>query len=164
MPRVTGSQRIVSPEEMLADLKHFVFDLRQSDKLAFLGAFATVLLCFIPWKSTAAEGEILGLVSSGFIVLVASVIGMASIAIRVRKVMPQLNPVVPWLVQAGSGALAILWCLVFIKISWINQQVPADIGNAMVPISEPTWGVILGLISSSTSMFGTILGLREKPA
>lgn len=159
----TDSQRIVSPEEMLADLKHFVLELGPSDKLAFLGAFASVLLSFIPWKSTAADGDILGLVSMGVLVLAASGITMAAVAVRTRKVTPQLNPVVPWLVQLGSAVLAILWCFVFISLSWDGQLVPADIGNEMVHRSQPAAGAYLAVLTSLASLIGTLMGLKEKP-
>lgn len=163
LPRVTGSHRLVSPEEMLTDLKNFFLELGQSDKLAFVGACVTVLLSFIPWKSTATDGDILGLVSLGAFVLLAALATMASVAVRVRKVMPQLNPIIPWLVQLGTAGFAILWCLVFIKISWNGQQVPADIGNEMVPLSSPSAGVFLALLSSIVSLVGTLMGLKEKP-
>jgi hypothetical protein len=148
---------------MLADIKHFVLELGQSDKLTFIGACVTVLLSFIPWKSTATDGDILGLVSLGAFVLLAALATIAAVAVRVRKVMPQLNPIIPWLLQLGASGFAIIWCLVFIKISWIGQQVPADIGNEMVPLSSPSAGVFLALLSSIVSMAGTLMGLKEKP-
>lgn len=163
LPRVTGNHRLVSPEEMLADLKNFLLELGQSDKLAFLGALATVLLSFIPWKSTAADGDVLGLVSLGVFVLIAAVGSMAAVAVRVRKVMPQLNPIIPWLVQLGTSVFAIVWCLVFIRLAWNGQQVPADIGNEMVPLSSPSAGVFLALLASLVSLAGTLMGLKEKP-
>jgi len=163
MPRVTGSHRLVSPEEMLTDIKHFILELGQSDKLAFLGACATVLLSFIPWKSTATDGDILGMVSLGVFVLIAAVVTLSAVAVRVRKVMPHLNPIIPWLAQLGASAFAIIWCLVFIRLAWNGQQVPADIGNEMVPLSSPSAGVFLALLSSLVSLTGTLMGLKEKP-
>jgi hypothetical protein len=164
MRGVTGSLKIVAPEEMLGDLKRFVMtELGRSDKLAFLGALVTILLEFVPWRSTALDGDVIGFVTSGFLVLLSAIVTLSAIGIRVRKVMPQLNPIVPWLAQLGSVAFSVLWCLIFIKLNWDNTQVNAAEGNQVLAISSPSFGVVLALISSGVSMAGTLMGLKEKP-
>lgn len=155
---------MAEPEELLADAKIFVRELPSSDKLAFLGAAATVLFCFLPWKETAAEGDIIGFVSLGFLAFLVNVAVMVAVFVRVREAMPQLNPLVPWLVQLGCVCFGIIWCFVFMKVSTDGRPVQALIGNEMVAVSRPSFGVYLSLLSELVALAGTLLGLKEKPA
>lgn len=162
--RTYSGINVVAPEDALNDARVFVRELRSSDKLAFVGAAGTVFLAFLPWKETAAEGEILGLMSLGFLNFIANLLAMGAIVVRVRNAMPRLNPVIPWLVQLGTICFGIVWSLIFMKLSYDGQQVPALIGNSMVAVSSPSFGVYLALLTQLVALAGTLLGLKEKPA
>lgn len=164
MQRTNSGISIVAPEAVLSDAKTFVRELRTSDKLAFIGAAITVLLCFLPWKETAQEGEVLGFVSLGFAAFLANLVAMGAIVIRTRNAMPRLHPVAPWLLQLGSICFGIVWSLIFIKISTDGQPVAATIGNEMVPLSRASFGVYMGLMTQLVALAGTLMGLKEKPA
>ncbi|MBX5482887.1 MAG: hypothetical protein IRZ16_13755 [Myxococcaceae bacterium] len=164
MPRTHSGISVVAPEAMLAEAKIFVRDLPTSDKLAFIGAAIAVLVSFLPWKETFSEGEVLGFVSLGFAAFVSNLATLGAIVVRVRKAMPRLHPVIPWLVQLGMICFGIVWCLIFIKISTDDRMTAALIGNQMVPASKPSFGVYLALLMEMVALAGTLMGLKEKPA
>jgi hypothetical protein len=153
---------VLDPEEAMADARNFVVALSTPDKIAFWGAVATLIACFLPWKETVQEGEFIGLLSLGALVFAAQVGLIAAIVIRVRRAMPSLNAMVPWLVQFGTSAFSIVWCLVLIKLAVNTLKARALYGNEEVWTSKPGVGVILALLSTIVAFLGTLMGLREK--
>jgi hypothetical protein len=160
----TGSSQIVAPEEVMDDFRQFVGLLGFSDKIAFGGAGAIVVSAFLPWKETAADGDILGLMSLGLVGVVGALAVMGAIAVRVRRSMPSLNVLIPWLAQLGLSVFCVLWCIIFMKLSYDATEVPSPMGNATVMNSTPSMGVYLALLGALGSLAGTLLGLKEKPA
>jgi hypothetical protein len=150
-------------EEALRELRNFLRQLDRADRIAFAGAAGNLLFSFLPWKETVADGEVLGLLSLGFPVLVASGLGIAAMAMRVRKT-PTLSPVISWAVQLISGCFGIVWCLAFILLSWDSHPVASPIGNFEMATSRPAIGVFLALLGSGVSVTGTFLGLKQPPA
>lgn len=159
-PYVTG--KVTAPEELFRDLASLYGNLGRSDRLAFFGAVALVLATFFPWKSTAAEGDILGILSSGLLALAAGVVHLTTITIRVQRFMPRLNPLVPWLGQLFTAAFSVLWCLIFMRLAWDSAEVPSPIGNFTMMRSSPSIGAWVGLAGSVVALVGTLLGLKEK--
>jgi hypothetical protein len=162
MPKLAGPQGMVPPEQLLDDAKDFVVGLPTADKIAFAGAAIVVLVSFMPWKETASDGEVLGLMSNGIVAFLAALATMGVLVIRVRRIMPRLNPLAPWLAQLASAIFGIIWCLIFIKISWDGRRVDSPIGHYTMAISTPSFGVVLGLIGGLVALGGTLLGLKEK--
>ena len=159
----SGTGQIVAPEQVIEDFRDFMGVLGRSDKFAFVGAATILVAAFLPWKETAAEGDILGLMSLGLLAVLAAIGIIGSIAVRVRRLMPHLNVLVPWLVQLGLSVFSVLWCIVFMKISYDATEVPSPMGNATIMNSSPSFGAFLGLMGALTSLAGTLLGLKEKP-
>lgn len=162
-PRSYSGQSMVAPDQALDDFKGFVTDLPVGDKVAFMGAALTVLTTFLPWKETAAEGEILGLMSLGIVVFLVMIAVIGAIVIRVRRVMPQLHPLVPWLVQLGGTVFAALWCIIYIGLSIDSRKTQALIGNFEVSVSSPAFGVFLALLCCGATAAGTLMGLKARP-
>jgi hypothetical protein len=156
--------QIMAPEQVIEDFRDFVGVLGLSDKIAFGGAVMVVISAFLPWKEMAVEGEILGLMSTGILGVLASIGVIATIAARVRRAMPELNVLIPWLVQLGLSIFCVLWCIIFMKISYDATEVPSPMGNATIMNSSPSLGVFLGLVGALICLAGTLLGLKEKPA
>lgn len=159
----TGTGQIVAPEQVIDDVRDFWGDLGRSDRIAFAGACSIIVSAFLPWKETAAEGEILGLMSLGLVGVLTAIGLLGSIAVRVRRTMPNLNVLIPWLAQLGLSAFGILWCIIFMKVSYDATEVPSPMGNATIMNSTPSFGVFLALLGALTSLGGTLLGLKEKP-
>ncbi|HEX8539335.1 MAG TPA: hypothetical protein VF664_17845, partial [Cystobacter sp.] len=159
----TGTGQIVAPEQVIEDFRDFMGVLGRSDKIAFGGAATILISAFLPWKETAAEGDILGLMSLGLLAVLAAIGIIGSIAVRVRRLMPNLNVLIPWLAQVGLSVFCILWSIVFMKISYDATEVPSPMGNATIMNSSPSFGAFLGLMGALTSLAGTLLGLKEKP-
>jgi len=155
-------QKMTSAEEAYAEAAGFMGRLNSSDKLTMVGIALVVLVSFFPWKNTAAEGEVLGLMSLGILGTVGALLAGASVYARVQRLLPNLNPVIPWFVQLGAICFLILWCLIFIKISWNGTLVPAIDGNLQQPISKPDVGVYSALMSALLALGGTLMGLKEQ--
>lgn len=156
----TGS--LVAPEELISDARQFVGELSRSDKIAFGGACLIILSCFLPWKETALDGEILGLMSTGVGSLLGAAIVISAIFIRVRRTMPKLNPLVPWMAQLSISFFCIIYTVVFIRTAVDSTEVPSAIGNQMIMNSSPSFGVFLGLLGALTALVGSLLGLKER--
>jgi hypothetical protein len=154
---------MVDPEDFWGEVKAFVAELSLADKLAFIGAFSAMVSCFFPWKDTITEGEILGLMSLGAAVFAVTLVIIVAIIIRVRKVMPALHALVPWLIQFGGACFCIVWCLVYIKLALDTTMARSPIGNFERWVSSPSAGVYIALLMSVVMLAGTLMGLKEKP-
>lgn len=152
----------VDPEDWMGSVKAFMVDLSMADKIAFFGTLASILACFFPWKDSITEGEVLGLMSLGAAVFLMCIVMLSAIVVRVRQSFPNLNNLVPWLVQFGGACFCIVWCLVYVKISWDSTMARSPIGNFERWVSRPEAGVFIALITSVVSLAGTVMGLKEK--
>lgn len=157
-----ASGKIVAPEEIISDARAFVGELSRSDKIAFAGACLVILSCFLPWKETAAEGDVLGLMSMGVGALIGGAIVISAIFIRVRRTMPKFNPLMPWGIQIGVSFFSLIYTVGFIKSAFDTTEVPSAIGNRMIMTSSPSFGVFLGLLGTIGALTGSIMGLRER--
>lgn len=160
----TSGYHIAAPEDVFKDAKSFVIGLPGSDKIAFAGLAFNILFAFFPWKETVLDGDVLGLMSLGFPVFAVSIVGITAIVVRVRQFMPKLNPLVPWLLQLSAVCFCLVWCLIFIKLSWDSRLARSPVGNFDMYISKPSLGVFLSLLTSVVALGGTLMGLKEKPA
>jgi hypothetical protein len=157
-----ASGKIVAPEEILSDARAFVGELTRSDKIAFGGACLVILSCFMPWKETAVDGDVLGLMSSGVGALLGEAIVIGAIFVRVRRTLPKFNPLVPWATQVGMAFFTLLYTVVFIKSAFDATVVPSAIGNRLIMNSSPSFGVFLGLLGTIAGLTGSVMGLRER--
>jgi len=162
-PSNPSGYHMVDPEDFWSDVKGFVSDLSLADKLAFIGAFSALISCFFPWKDTITEGDVLGLMSLGSAVFAVTLVIIIAIIIRVRKVMPALHALVPWLIQFGGACFCIVWCLVYIKLALDTTMARSPIGNFERWVSSPSAGVYIALLMSVMMLAGTLMGLKEKP-
>lgn len=162
--RTNSGIAMVDPEDALADVKNFVAALSSADKIAFVGALGTLLSCFLPWKDTITEGEVLGLMSLGAAVAAISLLIVTAIVVRVRSVMPRLPAFAPWLVQFGGACFCVVWCLVCVKLALDTTLARSPIGNFERMVSSPSAGVFIAILTSLVTLGGTLMGLREKPA
>jgi hypothetical protein len=159
----TGS-KMVAPEQMMEEAREFITDLTKADKIALAGSSVVVLSCFLPWKETAADGDILGLMSSGFGSMLLALLVIGTLVVRVRQSMPRLNPLVPWLTQLITSVVCVLYTLVLLRVSVDSTEVPSAIGNQMIMNSSPSIGVFIALLGALGAMAGSLMGLRERPA
>jgi hypothetical protein len=154
--------QIMAPEELAADFKDFLGELGRSDRIVFFSALAVVFSAFTPWKETAEDGDILGLMSLGIIAILGALGIVGALAVRVRHIMPRLNVLVPWMAQLGLSIACVLWCLVFMKLATDNTEVPSAVGKEIIYNSSPSFGAFLALLGSLGCVAGTLLGLKEK--
>jgi hypothetical protein len=162
-PKVSLQSEALDPEAAMGEARNFIVALSTSDRIAFWGAVATLIACFLPFRETVGDEESLGLLSLGALVFGAQVGLISAIIIRVRKVMPRLNALVPWLLQFATSSFSIVWCLVLIKLAVNTQKARAPYGNEEVWVSKPGVGVLLALVTAIIAFAGTLMGLREKP-
>jgi hypothetical protein len=157
-----SSGKIVAPEEIISGTREFIGELSKSDKITFAGAVLIGLSCFVPWKETAAEGEVLGLMSAGAGALLGTALIIGAIFVRVRRTMPKINPATIWMTQLGVSFLSVLYTVIFIKTAFDSTQVPSHFGNQMTWNSSPSFGVFLGLLGAIGALVGSVMGLRER--
>ncbi|ADO73239.1 hypothetical protein [Stigmatella aurantiaca] len=160
--RAYSPGQIVAPEEVISDARAFVGELTRSDKITFAGAAAIIISCFLPWKETAEDGEILGLLSLGAVSLVGAIGIIAAIAIRVRRTMPSLHPLAPWVLQLGVSIFCIFFTLISIRLASDSTVVASPIGNQMVETSSPSLGVFLALLGAIGALTGSLMGMKER--
>jgi hypothetical protein len=162
-PNNTNSTgKIVAPEELLSDARAFVGELSRSDKIAFVGSCVVALSCFLPWKETAVDGDVLGLMSSGIGSALIALMVICAIFIRVRRTMPKLSPLMPWGLQLGMSFFCLLYVTVFIKGAFDTTEVPSAIGNQLIMNSSPSFGVFLAMLGAIAAFAGSLLGLKER--
>jgi hypothetical protein len=160
-PEKFVANKAMDPELAMGATKQYLWDLAFADKLALAGSSILLISTFFPWKETVAEGDVLGVFSSGIIVTLLSSMAVAGIIIRTRKTMPTLNPLLPWVAQLGCVGISALWCLVYIKLSWDSTPAMSSVGNYEVWVSKPSFGLILGVMAAVLSIVGTIFGLKD---
>jgi len=161
VPKVEPERESIDPEDQIADVRRFIYELSQADKLALFGSVGVVMACFFPWKETVQDGAVLGLLSLGVVTFGTAIVAIAAIALRVRRVLPTMNPVYPWILQLLAVGFGLLWCFYYIKDSWDPTMARAPFGNEQVMVSKPSIGVILAVIASGVAGLGTIFGLKE---
>ncbi len=157
-----GNDSVADPEELIRDAKELFGLLAGGDKVAFWGAAVVVLSCFLPWKETAVDGDVLGLMSLGVGAFVLAILVMTAVGMRVKGSFERINPVVPWMGQLVCAFVCLVWCVIFIKVSSDMTRVPSDIGNAEVMNSSPSLGVFIAVLGSLASLGGTLLGLKGR--
>ncbi|GMU62871.1 MAG: hypothetical protein AMXMBFR34_46340 [Myxococcaceae bacterium] len=150
----------LDPDDVLKDARGFFAVLSSSDKMAFFGTAAMLLSTFFPWKETVQDGDVLGLLSAGIVVSLLSALALASMVLRVRKAF-SVNPLLPWILQLGCLGFGIVWCLVYVKMSWDSTMVRSPIGNFDMWASKPSFGVIFGFMAGVVGTLGTVGGLKD---
>jgi hypothetical protein len=157
--------QIVDPEDLVQDARQFVRNLGQSDKIAVGGAATLLISGFLPWKETAADGEILGMMSLGVVAMLAAIGLITLIAFRKRREQadPYTNVLLYWMGQLVVSIFCIFWCIIYMKVSSDSRLVPTAMGDAVVQNSAPVLGVYLGLLGALGSLGGTLLGMKERP-
>ena len=156
------SGKMVAPEEVIAGTREFIGELSKPDKITFASAALIGLSCFMPWKETAADGDVLGLMSAGVGALLGAGLIIGTIFARVRRTLPKINPSVIWMTQLGASFLCVLYTVVFIKTAFDSTQVPSHFGNQMTWNSSPSFGVFLGLLGAIGALVGSVMGQRER--
>ncbi|ATB48934.1 hypothetical protein [Corallococcus macrosporus] len=151
---------IADPDELIRDAKELFGQLQGGDKVAFWGAALVLMSCFLPWKETAVDGDVLGLMSLGVGAFIMSILQLTAVTIRVKGSLPNMNPVVPWMGQLVVSIVCLIWCIVYIKVSSDTTMVPTPIGNSEMMNSSPSFGVYVAILGSVAALGGTLLGLK----
>jgi len=150
----------MDPDDVLKDARGFFASLSSFDKLAFFGTVGMLLSTFFPWKETVTDGDVLGLLSAGIVVTLLSALALAAMVLRVRKAF-SVSPILPWILQLGCIGFGVVWCLVYVKMSWDSTLVRSPIGNFDMWASKPSFGVIFGFLAGVVGGLGTLVGLKE---
>lgn len=151
---------VFRPDEAMDDARLFLGGLGTGDKLALTGGGLMALCSFLPWKDTAADGEVIGLQSSGVVATLLMVTAIGVLIARARKSL-RLGPALAWLIQLGSAGAAVAWCLVYIKVSTDLTPAHSVDGNMMVAASKPALGAYIGVVAGLIGAAGSLLGMKE---
>lgn len=160
-PEAFVPNKTLDPNDAMTKTRQYLWALSMADKLALAGTSVLLISTFFPWKETVADGEVLGVMSSGILVTILSSVALGGIIVRTLKSMPTLNPLLPWVAQLGCVGVSGVWCLVYMKLAWDATPAHSQVGNFEVWVSKPSFGLILGLLAGITSIVGTIFGLKD---
>ncbi|MFP2964386.1 hypothetical protein ACLEPN_43465, partial [Myxococcus sp. 1LA] len=155
---------VADPDELIRDAKVLFGQLHGGDKVAFWGAALVLMSCFLPWKETAVDGDVLGLMSLGCGAFIMSILLLTAVTIRVKGSLPNVNPVVPWMGQLVISIVCLIWCIIYIKVSSDTTMVPTPIGNSEMMNSSPSFGVYIAILGAVAALGGTLLGLKGQSA
>jgi hypothetical protein len=151
MPRGGSIQHTTAPEALLQTVGALVKGLEGVDAFTFWSAVSTVLLTCLPWKSTAAEGDLIGLVTLGLCVTFASIGTAVGVLLRARSHRRYAVTLLPWALQLGTASFSLLWTLLCIHLA--HDPNHPEVGAAA--------GAYLSLLSVGASIVGTVVGMRE---
>ncbi len=155
-------ERTLDAEDWMTQTRYYLLALPLADKLALFGTGVMTLSTFFPWRETVARGEELGVFTTGAIVTLLAGAALAGIIVRTKKLMPKLNPLIPWVAQLGLVGVAAVWCLFDTAVlSWDATPAQSRIGNFTMWVSKPSFGLISALLSGIVSLLGTIFGLKD---
>ena len=148
-------------ELMWTDFRALARELPAPDRLAFFAAVAQLLWCFLPWKDTAREGGVVGLMTLGAVVVAGAAATATPILYRHRPGKIRFDPMLGWVLQIAGSIFMVLWCLFCIRNAWDNRMV-AGYESLRVPVSRPAFGAFVALVSAAASFAGTLWGLSRK--
>ncbi len=151
-----------APEKVLGEIRTFFGQLSFTNRLSFAGSALLLFSCFLPWKDTRAEDEVLGFLSLGFACFLGAIVALAALVVRVRGTAMKINPLVPWFAQLGALLFCSGWELFYIRTAWDGRRMLAIAGNYERMVSYPTYGVFLALTCTLVALAGTLMGLRER--
>jgi len=162
LPRSGGTVRARSldPDDVLLVPREFLLGLSVPDRVTLFGAVAMFLACFLPWRQSAREGAVLGLMSLGVVVFLLSLGSLALLVLRARHTGRQRDPFLLWLLQLGAIATALLVSVLEAAASVDLTPVPAVAGEAAVWLSRPAFGVILAILACLVAGAGTLSSLK----
>jgi hypothetical protein len=150
--------KVLDPEEFMASVKHFVLDLSASDRLAFFGTIALAFSCFLPWKDTTSEGEVLGIFTYGALTFALALGALTALILRVRR--SSDGEMTYWAIQLAGVGIGLLWCFVSLKLMWDKTISRSAIGNVETWTSTPSFGLVLGIVAGIVAAVGTAGGLK----
>ena len=145
-------------EMLLSSLKTDFMALPGPDKLMIVGALGMLLSCFFPWQTLERSGDVLGFLSLGALMVPLSIGSFLGMVWRNRT--HESLPLLPWLLQGLCGLIAIVSCLVLIKIFWVSTSA-AELLGAHAETSSPAIGLFVGLTFAILNLAGTGLGLKQ---
>jgi hypothetical protein len=151
-----------APDEALHEARAFVDSLTIFDKLAVGGVGLLILSLFLPWRESAANGDEIGMVTSGFFAALIAGGGIGVLVARLRNLVPpqfNLTPALLVMIQTGLTGFSALLCLIFLFSAYDGTQVPANVGNGTMAASTPSLGAIMGLAGAAMGTVGSVLGM-----
>jgi hypothetical protein len=151
-----------APDEALNEARAFVDSLTFFDKLAVGGVGLLFISLFLPWRESAANGDEIGMVTSGFFAALLALGGVGVLVARLRNLIPQqfsVPPAVLVMIQSGLLGFSALLCLIFLFSAYDGTQVPANVGNGTMAASTPSLGAILGLAGAVLGTVGSVMGM-----
>ncbi|MBF5045534.1 hypothetical protein FGE12_24210 [Aggregicoccus sp. 17bor-14] len=156
-----GAPTITDPAELFAQARAFVLERTRSDRLALGGLGLLLFSCFMPWRETAEDGDILGLMSLGALAFAGALLALGALYARVRAAHPRLGAHGAWLLQLGTSAFCVFWCVVCLRLASDSTSLPSASGSYAIVRSTPSFGLFLALLGALGALGGALLALRD---
>ncbi|HET9452411.1 MAG TPA: hypothetical protein VFO83_16090 [Aggregicoccus sp.] len=152
---------LIDPAELFARARAFARERTRSDRVALGGLGLLLLSCFLPWKQTAQEGDVIGLMSLGVPCFASALLCLGALYARVRAALPRLPAHGAWLLQLAAALFGVFWCAVYLRLASDSSTVPSALGSYAVVRSAPAFGLFLALLGGLAALGGTLLALRD---
>ncbi len=164
-PDLLGDARAVPVgdqlESMVQQFKSLIFE----DKLTVVSAAATVIMTFMPWRTTAADGDSLGVFSiSGLACIAFAVAGAAAVIGRIGNYIPALPRTSFPVVTMSLGGLIVITAIATGLSSIDRTRVQSPIGAMVVSNSMPSFGVWLTVFTAAGLILGGFLTFKRLKA
>jgi hypothetical protein len=163
VPRAHGAPaRPLDPDDALLVVKEFLRSLSAADRVTVPATSMMFLACFFPWRETAGEGAVLGLMSLGVVVFLLSLGALALVVLRSRHTGQRRDPFLLWLLQLGAVGAALLVCVIYAVSSVDVTAVPGRPGTEAAWASRPAFGLGLALLAGLVAAGGTLASLPAR--
>ena len=149
------------PEQLWFATRDFATSLSFADRIAAAGAMALCLSCFLPWRETTLEGELVGLFGTGALAFFAGALQLGLLAAR-HHGSRSFSDSTLWMAQLGFAGFGVLWCAEFQRTA--RFTIESEFVGGPDLLSQPSYGVWVALAAAVIALAGSLLHVREGTA
>lgn len=144
---------------MWAEFQDFVRQMPWFDRLGFFGAASVFPLGLLPWRETAADGELIGFFTAGIFVVLAAGGALFALVQRSRaesSARRSDGASLALKLQTGAALFVLVFPFLFIPAVSDGTRMRALDGDLIVAASQPGIGASLVIGSGLLLMVGTV--------
>ena len=160
-PEVPAASKEPSENDPFQQLKGIwtgFLALHFEDKLTAFSSFFLAVMAFMPWRTTVADGDDMGLLTWGFWTACLGFLSIAGIWLRKTGKLASIPRSLMPISAVAAGGLSALICVIFAFTSYERGVKDGKEGV----LSEPAFGVFLALGCAALLVVGGMLTLKRE--